>query len=182
MYQGKSDIARARRTEPEPPPVDGARWIALNRGFALVDADRFDELNAHVWSRSGRDGMHAARGNPRGGTISLHHAVLGVPSHIHIDHKNGNGLDCREKNLRLADNSLNHANIGKMRGAYTSRHKGVHWRKDRRRWSAEINVNYRSIKLGCYETEHEAAAAYDAAAIAHFGEFAKTNFLRSQTV
>lgn len=115
-----------------------------------------------------------------GGTIFLHHAVLNVPSYIHIDHVDGNGLDCRRQNLRLANNSLNHANIGKMRGEYTSKYKGVHWRKDRRRWSAEIKVEYRKIKLGCYETECEAAVAYDAAALFHFGEFAKTNFPWSQ--
>ena len=177
---GKTCRARSRRTEPEPPPVDGARWIALNRGFALVDADRFDELNAFVWSVSGRDGKHVARGDRSGkrGTTWLHHAVMGVPSHVHIDHKNGNGFDNRSGNLRVADNSLNHANIGKMKRKReaTSRYKGVHWRKDRNRWSSEIKVRDRHIKLGCYATELEAARAYDAAALQHFGEFARPNF------
>jgi hypothetical protein len=175
MHCGKTCRARARRTEPEPPPVEGARWIALNRGFALVDADRFEELNAFVWSVSGRDGKHAARGD-RGKTLFLHHAVLNIPSHVHIDHKNRNGLDCRASNLRVADNSLNHANMDKMRKPTSSRFKGVHWRKTRNKWAAEIKVKYRRLKLGCYIDEREAALAYDRAAIQHFGEFAKTNF------
>lgn len=166
--------ARARRIAPEPSPVDGARWIALNRGFALVDADMFDELNAFVWSVSGR--KYAARGDGNQRTMSLHHAVLKVPSHVHIDHKNCNGHDCRKQNLRIADNSLNHANIGKMNRATSSKYKGVHFRRDRKRWSAEIKVMYRTLKLGCYATEHEAALAYDVAAVQHFGEFARTNF------
>jgi hypothetical protein len=174
-YCGKTCRARARRIEPEPAPVAGARWIALNRGFALVDADRFEELNAFVWSVSSRGGSHAARGDGRK-TLSLHHAVLGLPSHIHIDHKNCNGRDCRKDNLRVADNSLNHANIGKMKKATTSKYKGVHWRKERKRWSAEIKVRDRRHKLGCYATEQEAALAYDAAAFQHFGEFARPNF------
>lgn len=175
LHCSKTCRARARRTEPEPPPVEGARWIALNRGFALVDADRFEELNAVVWSVTGRDGLHAARGHGYK-TVYLHHEVLGVPNHIHIDHKNGNGHDCRADNLRIANNSLNHANIGKMKKTTSSQFKGVHWRKERGKWSAEIKVQYRRFKLGCYTDEHEAALAYDRAAIQHFGEFARTNF------
>lgn len=173
----KTCRARALRTgRPEPSPVEGARWIALNRGFALVDAERFEELNAFVWSASGRYGRHAARGDGSRKTISLHHAVLDIPGHVHIDHKNRNGLDCRRDNLRVADNSLNHANIDKMRKATTSKYKGVHWRKDRAKWSAEIKIKCRRLKLGCYTDEREAAIAYDRAAVQHFGEFAKTNF------
>jgi hypothetical protein len=148
----------------------------LNRGFALVDADRFEELNAFVWSVSGRDGKHVARGGDGGKTVWLHHVVLGVPSRVHVDHKDGNGFDNRKSNLRVADNSLNHANIGKMKKTTTSKYKGAHFRKDRNRWSAEIKVKGQNYKLGCYATEREAALAYDAAAVKHFGEFARPNF------
>lgn len=45
-------------------------------------------------------------------------------------------------------------------------------------WSANIRVNRMLISIGRFATEREAAFAYDAAAIQHFGEFAKTNFPR----
>ena len=50
--------------------------------------------------------------------------------------------------------------------------KGVGFDKRRKNWHARIKVNKRSIHLGTFETPEEAFAAYMAAAIKHFGEFA----------
>ena len=72
----------------------------------------------------------------------------------------------------LATKSQNAANTPKLVGNF----KGVNWRPKSRRWRASIKVNDRHQHLGYFDTEPEAARAYDLAAIEVFGEFAFLNF------
>jgi len=175
------------RDHPEPDPVPGARWIHLTRGkFALVDEDLFEELDQRPWhwQADGRSSGHAVSGS-HGTRVLLHQVVLGVTGKTHVDHQDNNGLDCRRKNLRVATKVQNGANrekfIGRPGRVFTSKYKGVvnrskHLSPGAAPWLSRIRVEWRLIFIGRYETEVEAAVAYDAAAIHYFGEFAKTNF------
>jgi hypothetical protein len=106
----------------------------------------------------------------------LHRFITGEPPHD-IDHINGNGLDNRRANLRPCDDSLNLAN-SRMSKTNTSGFKGVSWNKQAKRWMAYIRWDYRRIHLGYFDTPEDAARAYDAAAIAAWGEYARPNFSR----
>lgn len=97
------------------------------------------------------------------------------PSNVdHIDRDRQNN---RIGNLRLADHFLNggNANLSKRN---KSGFKGVHWRSDKRRWSAEIRAHGRRVRLGYFDTAESAADAYAKAARKHFGEFASYTFRR----
>lgn len=91
-----------------------------------------------------------------------------------IDHINGNRSDNRIENLRAASTRSNNQNRSKSEGT-SSKFKGVHFRKDRQKWQAQIKNDGVSIRLGCYFTEEEAALAYNKKAVELFGEFAKLN-------
>lgn len=89
----------------------------------------------------------------------------------HIDHRNRITSDNRIENLRLAPStSHNQANRGFFKNN-TSGYKGV-TRTPEGRWRSRIEVDGKKRNLGVFDTPLEASAAYKAAAIAYFGEFA----------
>jgi hypothetical protein len=96
------------------------------------------------------------------------------PVAAEMDHKNLNRADDRWSNVREATASQNQANILK-KSSNTSGAKGVCWRKDSRKWQAQICTNGKRTYLGSFDTREAAAAVYAAAAKEHFGEFARTS-------
>ena len=95
-----------------------------------------------------------------------------------IDHRNGNGLDNRKTNLRLATNAENQRNKG-ARADNRSGYKGVS--PARGVWRAQIKVDQRSFTLGYFECPVAAAKAYDVAAAEKHGQFAWLNFPQAVT-
>lgn len=113
--------------------------------------------------------------------VYLARLLMGEPD-CHVDHISGDTLDNRRSNLRLATPAQNSKNQ-KPTGRGTSRFKGVSWHKTRhgrpisgKPWRATITVDRKRFYLGFYPEETAAAAAYDAAAREHYGEFACLNF------
>jgi hypothetical protein len=87
-----------------------------------------------------------------------------------IDHINGDSLDNRVENLRVATQSQNMANKP-VRSDSKSRIKGV--TKQGNKYYAKICVKGKSFYLGTYETPEKAKECYDFAAEIAFGEYAK---------
>lgn len=146
-----------------------------NGGFTVVDADRVEELSTFKWRRGAYD--YIVTTDPgRSRHIRLHRMLLKAPAGVNVDHQNRVKLDNRVCNLRLANESQNGANSGKRANA-SSRYKGVSWDKRNGKWHVMIKVNYKAINLGHFVSEVDGAKAYNAAAVKHFGEFARLNEL-----
>lgn len=133
--------------------------------FALVDPEDADLVNQYQWNvaedRSGRLRARARYGSPR---VAMHRLIAGVtdPS-ILVDHVDGDTLNNRRKNLRECNNAQNQLNAIKRRRPSTSRFIGVYHRSDSGRWRAYaggVGTGTR-VDLGTFETEEEAACAYD---------------------
>jgi hypothetical protein len=76
-----------------------------------------------------------------------------------IDHINGVRDDNRWSNLRAATNAENAQNM-RISARNTSGFIGVSWDSNRRKWAAEITVDYRRRHLGRHRTREAAHAAY----------------------
>lgn len=173
-------VEAARTLECSPSYV---RLIPLTQGlFTLVDAADFPRLSQYKWlaARSGRGIFYVQRtvwmpSEKRYRKLHMHRVILGVDADTMVDHANGDGLDNRRSNLRPATPSQNAANM-RRQSRNTSGYRGVSYQPDRDKWRATIRENGVTRLIGAFSTAEEAAQAWDAAARAAFGVYAKLNF------
>ena len=89
--------------------------------------------------------------------IWLYH--YGVWPKEHIDHINGIKDDNRIENLRECTQQQNNFNRKSAKGS-SSKHKGVCWNKERKKWEVRYRYKGKVYHVGYYECEVEAAEAY----------------------
>ncbi len=152
--------------------------------FAVVDDKYFEWLNEFCWCADKNKRTYYACFDNRymnGKYIYMHRLIMelilkrNLLKKEQIDHKNGNGLDNRECNLRVCDSQQQSMNRNKKQGT-SSKYKGVDWVKSHKKWRSRIKLNGKEINLGCFDDEIKAAKEYDKAASKLFGEFARLNF------
>jgi len=163
-----------RYPEPESPD-DAVRYIALTKGmFAIVDAEDYEELSKHRWTAFYTCGKWYAARNSKGKCILMHRQIMKAPKGKVVDHHDGAGLDNRKANMRLCTYGQNNCNR-RPRGK-TSKYKGVTRDKKRNLWRSTAWYNGKSVHVGRYEDEIEAARASDYANVQINGEYAYLNF------
>ena len=139
--------------------------IQLTQGqVALVDDDIFEELNQFKWCVvKDRKIFYAHRQLPtvngKRCKIKMHHAIIGKPPKgYETDHKNGQGLDNQRHNLRHVTHRENCQNRKNQESS--SQYPGIYWKKDEKKWIAQIQINGKSNSLGCFVDELEAFKIY----------------------
>lgn len=150
--------------------------IALTKGkFCLIDEIDIPTIGKYRWCFSGDRPVRKTlpEDNQSTSVISMHRQIMGFPEGMEVDHIDGNPLNNRRSNLRLATRIQNQRNVGPRKDSFTQS-KGVFYTprvKKGKCWHAEIRVARKAIHLGVYHTKEEADAAYEAKAREIHGEF-----------
>lgn len=92
----------------------------------------------------------------------------------HIDHINGDKIDNRISNLRLASQAENNRN-SRLRSDNKTGIKGVSWLRSRNKFVADICVSGVRKRIGYFDTKEGAEDAYLSLAQELHGEFALHN-------
>lgn len=159
--------------EPSYIRVDGdTAFVSLGRELeAMIDLSDVPLVSDVRWTAQiGKWGHAYAATSQNGRAILMHRLLLKAAKGVQVDHADGDGLNNRRSNIRLATSSQNMANrVADRRNKLGI--KGV--RLEYGRYRACISPNGKTIRLGAYDTPAEAAAAYNGAAIILWGEFAR---------
>jgi hypothetical protein len=159
------------------PRDQSIKLISLTQGQnAIVDATDYEWLsqwNWCAWFNPCTESFYAKR---RDGdrTLYMHNAISNPPSGLETDHRNGETLNNRRKNLRNCTHLQNQQNK-KIARNNVSGFRGVSWDRKSHKWKAAIKSKGRDFYLGRFDSSRDAAKAYDLAALRYHGDFARLN-------
>lgn len=110
---------------------------------------------------------------PSGKKVLMHRVILermGFKNFKQGDHKDGNGLNNKRRNLRPATVSQNQYNRGKPINN-TSGFKGVSWSSQKQKWRSRIYINGKDIHLGFFNDKEIAAKVHSQAVLKYHKQF-----------
>ena len=142
--------------------------ITLSKGYeAEIDDDDLWVLDGPSWhamTSKRHSHVYARRNKPGGGTELLHRVITGVTDpKIHVDHRDGNGLNCRKINLRPG------SRLSNIRNQDPDRRPGYKWSEKEQRWIVQISANGKNHHIGRFKNKVDAQAARTAAELKHWG-------------
>lgn len=146
--------------------------IPMTSGYTtMIDDEDAERLQlTYAYARHSQSATYAYN---EGGDI--HRQVMNAKEGEIVDHINFDTLDNRKSNLRICTNRESLLHRRKWhKGVAISRYKGV--KPNTGGWLARGNCDEKCINIGNFNTEKEAAHAYDLFAIKHYGDYANLNF------
>lgn len=129
----------------------------------LIDDSDLDLVKDYCWRITfNRNGKYVCV-NRHNNLVYIHKLIMNSEGWNLIDHKDGNGLNNQRSNLRKSNFSANQLNTDKYINS-VSKYRGVSFyskKKDKNKWITRLYYKGKGYSLGCYDTETEAALAYN---------------------
>lgn len=150
-------------------------YVPLTKGYeAVIDAVDAAAVGQHNWCAEVRaHAVYAVRSISGESIIRMHRWLMKTPTGLVTDHINGDGLNNRRANLRVATHSQNlhnqRTNSHNARGL-----KGAFYRPREKRWQSHIRVAGKTHYLGFFKTPEAAHQAYCEASALFHGAFSRT--------
>jgi hypothetical protein len=151
-------------------------YVPLTKGYeAVIDAEDAVILQFFSWSAKPKPSkVYAVTGlKSRSGytTVLMHRMIMRYPLGLQVDHIDGDGLNNRKSNLRVATHAQNMWNRGPQHNN-TSGFRGVSWHEKSAKWQARIKHENGRMFLGYFDTAEAANEAYIEASKRLHGDFA----------
>lgn len=158
------------------------KHVSLSKNkYVIVDDCDFIRVSQHKWHYTESDAP--GRGYPRRTIYNadtcgyshemLHTCLFGpLPKGYVYDHKNGNTLDYRRCNIRIANKRQNSVNRAMQRNN-TSGYTGVWFHKRQKKWIAQIRIKGQKLYLGTFDSPIAASKAYQTENRIRNGRFAR---------
>jgi hypothetical protein len=132
-----------------------------NRRSEIVAVALVDDCDRHLtklrWHLCGEYARHTYSATSR---IYLHHAIMPCEDGLEVDHKNGDKLDNRRKNLRRVTKLQQRQNLPSYQTqGRTSQFRGVSWDSVRQKWRAKVKKDGKTVFFARFDSEVDAAAA-----------------------
>ena len=156
----KRTVRRAPVCQPEDISI---RHISLTQGqVAIVDAADYDWLTQWNWCAHWNKDTETfyARRRSGNGLIGMHTAILNAPAGFMPDHIDGDTLNNRRGNLRIASHKQNQQNKGAQVNSQTSL-RGIYPHRNTGRFVAQITRSGKKKHIGVFDTREAAIAARD---------------------
>ena len=117
-------------------------YTTLKNGIVIIDTEDIEKVEKYCWRIDKTSQRVIANSKDcTNNIIWLSRVIMGVNGedarYILVDHKNGDILDNRKKNLRLCDKRENNINI-KRKANNKSGFTGVYWSERFKKWVAKI--------------------------------------------
>ena len=162
-------------------------WVYIDvhpEARVKIDREDFERVSQYKWrvtkSTTGRVRVVTSyRENGKVKTMTLGKFLMQPPPGKQVYPRRFNeGLDYRKSNLIVCTLQERQRLLPKNRKSKTSIYRGVSFSNSDGRWRAGIEVEGKAINLGHFESEDEAALAYNKAAKKYFGDIAYQNDLK----